>query len=395
MEQQMTAKPMEKLWTREFITITLISLFTFAGFQMLMATLPVYAKSIGGGNISAGLVVGFFVVSAIIIRPFTGYFLDIHGRRGILLLGILIFAACVFSYALLPPLLLLYTLRFIHGFGWGLCSTASSTVATDIIPKARMGEGMGYFGLAGALSMALAPGLGLYIMKHYNFPTLFYASFFMIVIAFVLALTIGYQKAASIKPRFNIIEKSALRPSVVIFFITMTYGAVVTFIALYSGQQGIDNIGLFFTIYAVAMSISRPFCGILSDRIGYNYIVVPGIALIMVAMLILSAATTLPYFLAAGVVYGIGFGATQPALMALAVRSAPPQRRGLANSTFFTGFDLGIGLSAIMWGAISERTGYSTMYLLAVIPAVLALLSYLLLGANRKTNNMEDRSHAV
>ena len=210
-----------------------------------------------------------------------------------------------------------------------------------------------------------------------------YMSTAMIIIAILLALTMSYQKAAQVKPKFSIIEKAALRPSIVIFFITMTYGAVVAFIALYSTQQGIANIGAFFTVYAIALSLARPVCGILSDRIGYNYVVLPGIVAIGAAMVTLSIAESLPYFLAAGVLYGIGFGATQPALMALAVRNTPPQRRGLANSTFFTGFDLGIGISAVMWGAISSITGYSTMYLLAVIPAGAALLSYLLLGTSK------------
>ena len=50
----------EKLWTQDFVIITFITLFTFIGFQMLLPTLPIYAKNLGGGDTSVGLVVGLF-----------------------------------------------------------------------------------------------------------------------------------------------------------------------------------------------------------------------------------------------------------------------------------------------------------------------------------------------
>jgi MFS family permease len=347
---------------------------------MLLPTLPVYAKHLGGSDTAAGLVVGIFTFSAVIIRPFTGYFLDVYGRKGILLMGLLIFTASVLAYIWAPSLLILLVFRFIHGLGWGLTSTASSTVATDVIPKSRLGEGMGYYGLSGTLSMALAPALGLYIISCFNFNVLFLLSAGMLTVAIVLALTINYHKPATTKPGFNLIEKAALRPTIVVFFITMTYGAVVAFIALYAAQQGIGNIGSFFTIYALTLALARPICGRLADRIGFGFVIIPGIILIAGAMFLLYFAGSIQWFWLVAILYGAGFGAAQPALQALAVISVPPQRRGLANGTFFTGFDMGIGLSSIMWGAVAGVTGYSVMYLLATIPAIAALVSYLLLG---------------
>ena len=70
----------------------------------------------------------------------------------------------------------------------------------------------------------------------------------------------------------------------------------------------------------------------------------------------------------------------QPSLQALAIVATSPQRRGSANATFFTGFDLGIGLSSIMWGAVAQVTGYSLMYLWAAVPAFVALNIYFWTG---------------
>lgn len=373
----------EPLWTREFIIIILISLFTFLGFQMLLPTLPVFAKSLGGGDTSAGLVVGLFTFSAVLIRPFTGYALDAYGRKGVFFIGMLIFAACVLSYTWAPYLLILLFIRFIHGFGWGLTSTAASTVAADLIPKSRLGEGMGYYGLAGTLSMALAPAFGLFIIDKYNFNTLFLIATVMVVVSILLAFTIQYRGAAETeekgKPKFSLVEKTALRPTLVIFLVTMTYGAIVTFIALYASSRGISNIGPFFTIYAISLALFRPIAGRLADTRGFDFVVIPGLGLILGAMLLLYFSTNLQLFILAAFVYGAGFGTVQPCLQALAIIGAP-ERRGAANATFFTGFDLGIGLSSIMWGAIAQIMGYSLIYLLATIPVILALAVYIIAG---------------
>ncbi|HZJ85365.1 MAG TPA: MFS transporter [Syntrophomonadaceae bacterium] len=369
-------KQEDGLWTRDFILISIIGLFTFLGFQMLMPTLPLYAKFLGGTDAHAGLVVGIFTFAAVIIRPFTGYALDAYGRKGIFFIGMFIFTACVFGYMWVPSLLILLLLRFVHGFGWGLTSTAASTVAADVIPRNRMGEGMGYYGLAPTLSMALAPALGLFIISHYNFNVLFSLSTVLIIIAILLALFINYQKVAAVQRKFQLIEKDALVPSLVVLFITMTYGAIVSFLAIYAGELGISNIGLFFTIYAIALTITRPIAGRLADKRGFDLVVIPGISFITIAMVLLFFANSMTWFLVAAVVYGIGFGSTQPALLALAIVKTSPKKRGGANATFFTGFDLGIGIGSIMWGLIVGMVGYSWMYLLATIPALIGLGIY-------------------
>ena len=138
-----TAAPAQpRLWTRSYIIIILVSLFTFLGFQMLLPTLPVYAKRLGASDAEAGMVIGIFAFSALLVRPLTGYALDRWGRKVILLSGLAIFTLSVISYYWALTLALLLTIRFIHGIGWGICSTSSSTVATDAALPASMPAAM-------------------------------------------------------------------------------------------------------------------------------------------------------------------------------------------------------------------------------------------------------------
>ncbi|SDF51837.1 MFS transporter [Sporolituus thermophilus] len=376
----------ERLWTRDFILICTINLLIFCGFQMLLPTLPVYAKHLGGSDAAAGLIVGIFTVAAVIMRPVAGQALDYYGRKGIFLSGLAVFISAVLAYIWAPSLGILLLIRFIHGFGWGATSTAASTVAADIIPKARLGEGMGYFGLTTTAAMAFAPALGLYLTSHFSFSVLFLVSAFIVTIAAGLALSIGYRHINAANAKTVLLEKVALRPALVIFFVTMTYGAIVAFLALYAAQQGIGNIGPFFTAYATALAVARPLAGRLADRRGFDIVVIPGLVLVMVAMFLLYLAQGLAWFLAAGIVYGAGFGAVQPGLQAMAVLQAPPNRRGAANATFFIGFDLGIGFSSVIWGLVSQLTGYKTMYLWTMAPALLALSVYIVFG--RRTSQL-------
>lgn len=377
----------EPIWTRDFILISIASLFVTLGFQMLLPVLPVFSARIGGSDAWAGLVVGIFTVSAVIMRPVSGMLLDSRGRRGVFIIGLIVFLVCVVLYNRTSTILSLLIIRFIHGFGWGASSTASSTVASDIVPKSRLAEGMGYFGLTSTLAMAIAPALGLGLLGRYGFNMVFNVSAVFVFICILIALPVKYHKpeeaqkidsnAFSGNIKDKIFEKSAVIPAAVIFFITMTYGSIVSFIALYAEQRQVENIGLFFTVYAIALLISRPYFGRMTDKKGTSFAVIPGIVFVIIAMLVLYFADSLTVFLIAGCIYGVGFGAVQPALQAMSVSKVGHSRRGAANATFFLGFDLGIGAGAIIWGIIADIFGYQLIYLLSVIPAFVGLLFYI------------------
>jgi MFS family permease len=380
----------EKLWTKNFVLVVFINFIIFFGFQMLMPTLPVYVEKLGGSQSEAGFVIGIFAISAVVIRPFAGWAIDIYGRKGIFLSGLVIFFVSVLAYNWMPTVLLLMIFRLIHGLGWGGSSTAAGTIATDIIPKKRLAEGMGYYGLAGDIAMAVGPAFGLFLTDSRGFPALFFTSALAIMLAILLGLLITYRPAQSKDHavRAAFFERQAFRPSLVMFFVTMTFGVIVSFLALFANNLGITNVGIFFTIFAIALMMSRPLFGRLADKKGFDLVVIPGILAIFMAMLILSQARALVHplmlLLIAAVVYGFGFGAVQPSLQAMTVQNVPFNRRGAANGTFFSAFDLGIGLGSALGGIVADMAGYNVMYMVASIPALCALFFYLLTIRHKK-----------
>lgn len=393
---QQTAKP--PLWTKNFIFIMLVNLFVFLSFQMLLPTMPLYVQALGATEDIVGLVAGVFTITAVILRPFAGRALDTQGRKRVYFFGLIIIILSILGYSLVPTIVMLFIFRLLHGIGWGLGTTAAGTIATDIIPKARLGEGMGFYGLTTVISMAAAPVLGLEVVNLWGFTNLFYISGALAVTGTLFALFIKYQRvnpprseplageadnAPNPPAKPPLFEKKAYKPALLVFFVTLTYGSVVTFIALYAAEFNIANIGIFFTVYALTLFLARPSFGKLADQKGFNYALIPGMIFIGLTMVILFLAQNLAYFIAAAICYGIGFGAVQPSLQAMAVYNVPPQRRGAANGTFMSGFDLGIGIGSMLWGIVAKFTGYSAMYLLALLPIIIAFFLYLYLGKQK------------
>lgn len=385
MEQK---EQLEGLWTRNFILITLANFILFVSFQMLLPTLPVYAETLGGGEIVAGLIIGIFTIAAVMSRPYAGFLMDKRGRQGVLVIGFLVFILSVFLYNFTVSVILLLGLRLIHGFGWGFATTASGTVAADVIPPVRRGEGLGYYGMSAVLSMAFAPAIGIYISQSYGFTQLFIISTVLAGIALAMTMGIKYVPVTTTQQKVKpaIFEPTSFRPSSVLFFLTFIYGGVVTFIVLYTASLGIEgeSSGLFFTVYAVFLFVTRPFAGRISDRKGTDVVVIPGLILATAGIVLLGLAQGLSYMLFSAVLIGLGFGAAQPSLQALTIKLAPPERRGAANATFFSAFDLGIGLGAIILGTVSTWVGFANMYLLSGLAGVIGIILYFKLLYGKK-----------
>ncbi|RID85245.1 MFS transporter [Peribacillus asahii] len=381
----------EKIWTRDFILICLANFFVFLGFQMTLPTIPLFVESLGGNDRLIGVVVGIFTFSALLIRPFAGQLLETKGRRFVFLAGLTIFILTIGAFGFTTSLILLFAIRVIQGIGWGYSTTASGTIATDLIPAKRRGEGMGYYGLSGNVALAIGPSLGLILVNMISFKELFLICGLLGAIAWISASTIRYKKAepmaiAAKTTKWNLYEKSSLQPSILIFFISVTFGGISTFLPLYADQRGVTGIQWYFFIFAAALMTTRIFAGQLYDKHGHKAIYIPSTILISIAMLLLAWMPNNIVLYIAAICYGLGFGALQPALQAWSVEKAAANRKGMANATYFSFFDLGIGFGAILFGQIGYFLDYRSIYITAALSVLLSIVIYIwLLIRNKQT----------
>lgn len=374
----------DKIFTRDFIIIISANFFVFLGFQMTLPTIPLFVNELGGSDDIIGIIVGIFTFSALLFRPYAGHALESRGRGFVFLIGLALFVMSVGTFGFLTTMGMLILMRMIQGVGWGFSTTASGTIATDLIPPKRRGEGLGYYGLSGNIALAFGPALGLALTDVISFKLLFLISALLGLCAFILASMVKYKKVDrsvyKTKPaKFTVFEKNALNPSFLLFFITATFGGIASFLPLYAAEKDVAGISLYFITYAVFLLISRLFAGKIYDMKGDLFVLPPGVILILIAMLLLSWLPSTMVMLVAAALYGLGFGTVQPALQAWAVEKSPPNRRGIANATFFSFFDLGVGVGAIVFGQLAFLFGYALIYKVAAFSVFLALVYYLFL----------------
>lgn len=354
---------MERLWTKPFIVMTVAMLVLFTGFYLLLPTMPLYIKSLGGTESQVGLVAGVFTLTAVVFRPIVGGLLDRYGRRPFMIAGLLLFVLSMGLYPWASAFALLLALRVLHGASWALSTTAVSTSITDMIPASRRGEGMGWFGMAMTVAMAIGPTVGVWALDEGEYSRLFGIATGLSAVAFLLAITARIPKhPRSSSRKIVLFERSVLPLTAALFFLSVAYGGITTFLPLF-GESIRVNSGTFFLVYALALTLARPVAGKLSDRFGEAVVIVPGLVVTVLSLAVLSFSTNLAGVIVAAVLYGIGFGSAQPALQAANLRLAPPERRGVASASFMTAFDLGIGLGSIVLGWVSQYTGYETLFL--------------------------------
>ena len=372
--------PKVTIWSKSFILLCLSVLFMAISFYFLIPTLPLYISEVLKADKSTvGIVIAMFTISALIIRPFAGFFLDRIGRKIIFIISFIFMTIFFNLYLVAYSVIIMAIFRFIHGLAWGVTSTAGATIAVDILPPQKRGEGLGIYGLSMPIAMAVGPLLGFYILHVSNFNILFISGFTLSLIGLILSLYIKYpiyQKPSSPKGlNFNsLIEKKSLPIAFNVLFTSLPYGGLVSFIAIYAPEAGVHNAGLFFLIFAVGIGISRIFAGKIFDKIGPKFLFLFGITLLIIGLPILALFKN-PYgFFISGALLGIGNGIIFPVSQAMINNMVDICRRGVANSTLFIAFDLGIGSGMIMTGFLADKISLSSTFLLS---SVICLLGFI------------------
>ncbi|WP_215904609.1 MFS transporter [Parasphaerochaeta coccoides] len=368
----------DPIWTRNFLLVTLVNLFIFLAHQILLPTTPLYARTLGASDTTIGLMAGLLTVAAVLFRYIAGTAADRFGRSVVLWIGLASLSVVTVLYGILPGLAAFFLLRIAHGIGWGVVSTATATVATDFIPSSRFGLGMNYFSLSTSLAIAFAPVVGIFLFTRSGSGALFAAAFVMMVAATVFAFPIRHI-SLGVRPGRQATEVryspwKTIRPSLTMAIICIGYGAVISFLPLFAQEKGIENIGSYFTVYALSMVFLRPWFGRLADRHGYGRILYPGIILLGGGLLILAFSTSYGAFMVSALLYGIGFSATQATLQTLSAIHVPVARLGVANAIFFMLFDGGLGIGSIIAGFLAAWTDYRTMFLIMAFMLVAAVI---------------------
>jgi len=373
----------EPVLTRDFLFATLANFVNSFGAQMLMATLPVYILNLGGSEVEVGLVTGVMAGTALLLRPLAGWLTDAWQRRPLVLAGTFCYGLASIVYLLAGSLPVLLLGRLVQGVGICSYTTAANSYVADVAPPSRRAEAIGIFAAAQSLGLILGPAIGFVVIAMLDFHRLFYLSASLSFAAFLLSLFARERRQKSTARRqpwslrTGVVAIEALPMAWAALCLGFGHGATMSFLSIFAESRGLGNPGFYFTVQAVALLISRAFCGQLADRYGRSFTIVPGMVAAAIALALLPMAHDLPLFMLSAALFGLGFGAAQPATMALLVDRVPARQRGLGMSTYFTGFDTGITLGSIMLGVVAQRWGFGVMWTLAGAGTLFGLLGIL------------------
>jgi MFS family permease len=326
------------------------------------------------------------------------------GRNLLIFLGLAISLAAVIGYYWSGTIVILLLMRMLFGIGFGMASTAFPTMASDVIPIRRMGEGMGYFGLSTSLAMSAGPLIGLSLLQGPGFGSLLLFT----GLAFALIIPISYRLTKGLPahhkepapapvagPQGSVFRK-LLIPSVLNLLLSISYGGLLGFLALYGAEAHLDHIAYFFLFNAVAIVIIRPLSGKIYDRFGPAALLVPGSLFIIGGLLLLSFASSTAALFPAALCYGIGFGSMQPALQTWMIQSVDARQRGTANGMFFNSLDFGVAIGTMLLGSVALYNSYAVMYRYsALAPALLLVIYIVILFVQRRSRTAKSNSPLV
>ncbi|MFJ7951665.1 MFS transporter [Lysinibacillus sp. NPDC096418] len=385
----------QKLWTKDFLIISLINFTITLIFFLLMVTIAGYAvDEFGASTSTAGLVSSIFIIGTLFGRLGGGRVIGEWGSKKTLFYGLLLFAISTMLYFAAVNLPLLMVNRLLQGTALGLASTATGTIIAQILPPERRGEGIGYYSLSAILATAIGPFVGILLTQTFtDFRMIFAVDSALAIICFMLYFIVSVPdapKRAKVKTGFklsNFIEMRAVPISLVALVIGFAYSGVMSFMTFYAKELDLVTAGsYFFIVYAIVVLMSRPFTGKLLDARGANIVVYPCLVIFTIGMYAFSSATTSFIFLVSAACIGIGYGNFNSVAQAIAIKVTPNERLGLATSTYFILYDLGLGVGPFFLGFFVPIMGYSGIFFAMVFVIILSIVLYYFLYGKQENS---------
>lgn len=424
--------PSSSIFTRGFVTGTLVNLALYVNYYTLMVVMANFSMATYAVDLStAGFSASIFIVGALIARFVSPPIIGSIGRKRTLVLGLAMMTVASALYLLNAGIVMLFAVRLLHGFFYGLAQTTVTGIATESVPDEHKGEGIGYYMLSVTVGSAIGPFLGTSLMHGPGFAAMFVVCTVVAALGLVGAISVrsnegkaagtqgaraedgslrpnastmadsvddGETTAAPAEPEGSqpdgsaspspkralslstFIEVSALPISFVVVLVYLGYGAVITYLNAFAAEENLTAAaGVFFVAYAVAMLISRPFTGKAFDRHGDLPVMTSGFFAFVAGLVVIGLSANDPMLLIGACLMGYGIGTIQPSGLTLAVRRAANDRFDVANSTFFICLDAAIGLCPILLGWTVGTIGYRGLFILLGAVAGVAFFVYLAL----------------
>ena len=373
-----------KVFSKDAVLVLVASFFYMSCPMIVTPIITGFTGMLGGTGFVMGVIGGLVNLVSLGCRPVAGNLADKMDEYHLALAGSgLMLIGCI-GYCVAPSILILVLARVINGIGYACCSVSMSTWLSILLPKDKIGSGMGLYGTVQALGMAVAPAFGIKIQSMFGYRAVFVVAVLFALVTILVTLRIrnhGIEDHSGEEPRrkgLQIIDGKVVPIALIVMLFTIPYLATQSFLISYVEKKGIAvDTALFFPLYAVVLVALRSGFRNYFDKVPYRRFLFISMVSSVLALLSLNFMTSDLLMIAAAVFMAGGYGIMCSVSQAGAILLAGPGRRGIANSTYYVGIDLGAALGAIIGGILYGSVDINLFYVVLLLCPVLCFVTYL------------------
>ncbi len=172
---------------RAIVIGAMLAMFLVAIDQTIVApALPPIARDLGDFELISWIVTAY-LLSSTCVTPIVGKLSDLHGRRPVLIVCLVVFMASSALCALAPNMLSLIVARGLQGLGGGGLIPLCQTIIGDVVAPRQRGRYAAYFSAVWASAAVLGPTVGGLLAQHVGWPWIFWINIPLGCLALMIA----------------------------------------------------------------------------------------------------------------------------------------------------------------------------------------------------------------
>lgn len=323
-----------------------------------------FAESLGASSLMMGVIGGLTSGVSLICRPIVGNMADRFPKFKLALgAGTLILIASA-GYVFASNTTMVAIARIVGGVGFACSSMTMTTWLAEMLPPEKMGSGMGLYGMAISVAMAVGPAIGIMAYQQFGYRIAFAFAVMFVVIAMAFLPFIkhaGQSAAASAetatkptekpKRKFELIAKRVIPIAIVMILFGIPNMGMQTFIVRYTEVLALPvTIGLFFPFYAAMQFLFRFALKNHFDTVPFHKFLLASSASSAVGYIAFTFMQGDFMLLFGAVCMAGGYGLIFSVAQANAALLADPGKRGIAIGTFYIGLDFALAVGPVICG---------------------------------------------
>jgi MFS family permease len=346
--------------------------------------LPLFVRSLGGGDTVIGLVAAVSPIAGILFGFPVGMLADRVGKKKLLLAAAAVFLSAPLLYLLVANPFWLIPLRFFHGIATAILWPVAAAFIVSAYPKSK-GEKLGLYSSATLVGRTLAPLLGGAIISLFASYRAVYATAFLLGIPLVILTLLMKDAGDAGVPKVGWADfrrslaafgrnGRLLGTSLVEMATYFAYGCLETYLPILLSRRGVPayQIGVIFSLQVLSIALTKPLFGRLADSIDRRIQIMAGIVFLAACTAAIPLFSSVIVTAVIGILFGLGFSVSTVATSTYVAEVAGSHDLGASLGAFSSIMDIGHSSGPFVAGVIITATTTPGGFLAA---AVVCLLS--------------------